>query len=172
MAERRIRRWTLPSLGGSTPPLVSAILESPSFKEQVDELAQRLGRSSDEVREEAAVHLGELSATHSDRVLKPWNRFGGWMLRGYDRLLDEEGLASLRGLDGKNSLAFLIAHRSYLDEWALPPALVEFGVDPPFGFAGANLNFFPLGTIARRTGIVHAGPAATCPSTRWRCERS
>jgi hypothetical protein len=32
---------------------------------------------------------------------------------------------------------------------------VEFGVDPPYGFAGANLDFFPLGSVARRTGFVH-----------------
>ena len=38
---------------------------------------------------------------------------------------------------------------------AVPPALVEVGHPPAFGFAGANLDFFPLGTVARRTGIVH-----------------
>jgi glycerol-3-phosphate O-acyltransferase len=136
-------------------PMASAVLESPTFRAQVTETAGRLDQAYDEVKAQAATHLGELSASHNASVLRPWNRFGGWMMRGYDRLLDEEGLASLRALDGKHSLAFLIAHRSYLDEWALPPALVEFGIDPPYGFAGANLDFFPLGPVARRTGIVH-----------------
>jgi len=97
----------------------------------------------------------ELSATHDKAVLRRWNRFGDWMMRGYDRLIDEEGLSAIRSLDGQNTLAFLISHRSYLDEWALPPALVELGIQPPYGFAGANLDFFPLGNVARRTGIVH-----------------
>ena len=36
--------------------------------------------------------------------------------------------------------------------------------------AGANLNFFPLGTVARRTGIVHVRRATTTSrSTGWRC---
>jgi glycerol-3-phosphate O-acyltransferase len=139
----------------------AGVLESPLFTEQLTELADKLGRTVADVVDEALRHLQELSATHSDRVLRHWNRFGSWMLRGYDRLLDEEGLATLRAMDGTNSLAFLIAHRSYLDEWALPPALVEFGVQPPFGFAGANLNFFPLGNVARRTGMVHIRRASS-----------
>lgn len=130
-------------------------LSTPHFVEQAQRLADRLQRSAGEVAAEAAVYLDEMSATHNERILASWNRFGGWMLRGYDRLIDEEGLAALRSLDRQHSLAFLIAHRSYLDEWALPPALVEFGIEAPYGFAGANLNFFPLGAVARRTGIVH-----------------
>jgi glycerol-3-phosphate O-acyltransferase len=136
-------------------PTTAAVRRSPLFRKQLEELARNLGRPYDEVEAEATGHLGELSATHNEAVLGPWNRFGGWMMRGYDRLLDEEGLAHLRALDSKHSLAFLIAHRSYLDEWALPPALVEFGIEPPYGFAGANLDFFPLGSVARRTGFVH-----------------
>ncbi|WP_157205161.1 1-acyl-sn-glycerol-3-phosphate acyltransferase [Gordonia rhizosphera] len=96
-----------------------------------------------------------MAASHSDAVLTQWHRLGRWMLRGFDRLVDEEAIANLRALDREHSLVFLISHRSYLDEWAFPSALTELGVRAPFGFAGANLNFFPLGTIARRTGIVH-----------------
>jgi glycerol-3-phosphate O-acyltransferase len=136
-------------------PMMSAVLVSPAFRAQLHELAARLGRSFEDVVSEAADSLNEMSASHDALVMRQWNRLGGWMIRGYDRLLDEEGLARLRSLDAQHSLAFLIAHRSYLDEWALPPALVEFGVEPPFGFAGANLDFFPLGSVARRTGIVH-----------------
>lgn len=144
-----------------TDPITAGVLASETFQAQLADVAERLSRPHHEVEAEAVTHLGELSASHNETVLRPWNRFGGWMMRGYDRLLDEEGLASLRSLDSKHSLAFLIAHRSYLDEWALPPALVEFGIDPPYGFAGANLNFFPLGSVARRTGIVHIRRASS-----------
>jgi glycerol-3-phosphate O-acyltransferase len=136
-------------------PLVEGVLGSGTFRAHVSQLAARLTRSGDDVLAEAEQYVEELSATHDAAVLRRWNRFGDWMMRGYDRLIDEEGLAAIRALDGKNSLAFLISHRSYLDEWALPPALVELGIQPPYGFAGANLDFFPLGNIARRTGIVH-----------------
>lgn len=151
-AEARRRTATpLPS----DPPEVAELLDSAEYAQQADDLAQRLDRPADEVRHQAAAHLRELAATHSEKVMEPWHRLGRWMLRGYDVLMDEESLAKLRALDREHSLVFLISHRSYLDEWAVPPALVDFGVEAPFGFAGANLDFFPLGTIARRTGIVH-----------------
>ncbi len=135
--------------------LIEGVVNAGGFRQQVEVLAEKLRRPREEVLHEAHEYVEELSASHQESVLRRWNRFGDWMMRGYDRLIDEEGLSALRTLDSQNSLAFLISHRSYLDEWALPPALVELGIDPPFGFAGANLDFFPLGTVARRTGIVH-----------------
>ena len=145
----------------STEPLpsdsaeVAHLLRAPAFRSQVRDLAERLGRSEEDMLAEAAGALREMSATHNEAVIAQWQRFGRWMRRGYDTLIDEEALAGLRELDRNHSLIFLISHRSYLDEWVLPPALVSSGISPPYGLAGANLNFFPLGTVARRTGIVH-----------------
>lgn len=137
------------------PPMIPAILRSEAFRQQAGEVARRLGLSVQAVMDEVAVDLREMAATHNQRVIDRWTRLGQWMLRGYDLLIDEEGLAKLRALDDRHSLVFLIAHRSYLDEWVVPPALMRFGIRAPYGVAGANLNFFPLGTVARRTGIVH-----------------
>jgi len=134
---------------------VAHLLGAPTFRSQVRDLAGRLGRPEEDVLAEAAGDLREMSATHNEAVIAQWQRFGRWMRRGYDALLDEEALAGLRALDRKHSLIFLMSHRSYLDEWVLPPALLSSGISPPFGLAGANLNFFPLGTVARRTGMVH-----------------
>ena len=148
-------------LGASAEPLssdtaeVAHLLGAPAFRGQVRNLAGRLGRPEKDVLAEAAGDLREMSATHNEAVIAQWQRFGRWMRRGYDTLLDEEALAGLRELDSKHSLIFLISHRSYLDEWVLPPALLSAGISPPYGLAGANLNFFPLGTVARRTGVVH-----------------
>jgi len=148
-------------LGASAEPLpsdsaeIAHLLGAPAFQSQVRDLAGRLGRPEEDVLAEAAGDLREMSATHNEAVIAQWQRFGRWMLRGYDTLLDEEALAGLRELDRRHPLIFLISHRSYLDEWVLLPALLSSGIAPPYGLAGANLNFFPLGTVARRTGVVH-----------------
>ncbi|HVK29909.1 MAG TPA: 1-acyl-sn-glycerol-3-phosphate acyltransferase [Nocardioides sp.] len=136
-------------------PEVRGVLACDDFRGQLRSMAEAVGRSPEDLLQDAVGHLAEMSATHNPSFVDPWHRFGGWMLRGYDRLIDEEGLANLRALDPGHSLVFLISHRSYLDEWAFPPAIVEQGIRAPFGFAGANMGFFPVGTIARRTGIVH-----------------
>ena len=48
---------------------------------------------------ETASYLREMSGDHTDKSCEIWQKFGNWMLRGYDQLLDEEGLARLRHLD-------------------------------------------------------------------------
>jgi glycerol-3-phosphate O-acyltransferase len=133
---------------------IDAVLRAPWFNERVHELAQQLGRDDGSVLQEAAVYLREISATHEKLVTESWNRFGRWLLRGYDMILDDEALTRLRALDRKHSLIFLISHRSYLDIWVMPVALRSAGIRPFFGFAGANMMFFPFGTVAKRTGYM------------------
>lgn len=156
-ARAKAERW-MPTQSGPRPSdtvEVRELLGSDEFKRAAEGMAAKLGRPIEAVFAELGEYLRELAASHNDAVTQRWHSFGRWMLRGYDVLIDEESLSRLRSLDREHSLVFLISHRSYLDEWAFPPALVELGIAPPFGFAGANLDFFPLGSIARRTGIVH-----------------
>jgi glycerol-3-phosphate O-acyltransferase len=136
-------------------PEVEAIRSDPAFLAEVEQLATEHGRTPEEVLAEATEGLREMAARHDRWVGDAWSRLGRWMLRGYDTVPDQEGLDRLRALDREHSLIFLISHRSYLDEWAFPAALEAAGISPCFGLAGANLDFFPLGTVARRTGIVH-----------------
>jgi glycerol-3-phosphate O-acyltransferase len=133
---------------------VDAVRAAPWFHERVCELARQLGRDDAAVLKEAIGHLREISATHEKFVTESWNRFGRWVLRGYDIIADDEALARLRALDRKHSLIFLISHRSYLDFWAVPVVLAGAGISPFFGFSGANMMFFPLGTVVRRTGYM------------------
>lgn len=96
-----------------------------------------------------------MAATHTERSSELWQRFGEWMLRGYDSLIDEEGLSRLRQLDRKHSLVFLFSHRSYLDGWTMVPGLASLGISPCFFLGGSNLNLFPINTLAGNSGIVY-----------------
>jgi glycerol-3-phosphate O-acyltransferase len=133
---------------------VTQLLTDPGFQASVAELAESLGRTPSDAMAEAGVCLREMAAWHNPSVVDRWYRFSHWMTRGYDVLVDDDKLAELRRLDRKHSLVMLISHRSYLDEFIIPPALNDGGIKV-YGMAGANLDFFPLGTVARRVGIVH-----------------
>ncbi|WP_082683676.1 MULTISPECIES: lysophospholipid acyltransferase [unclassified Mycobacterium] len=135
-------------------PEVAALLADARFDAALQLLAEELDRDPHEVRREAAGYLQELSSRHDPAVGAAWNRFGRWLLRAYDLMVDEAELAGLRALDAHHSLIFLPSHRSYLDAWILPRALSTCGLSPAFGFIGANLNFFPFGTLARRAGHI------------------
>jgi glycerol-3-phosphate O-acyltransferase len=142
------------------PPDVAALLQSQEFLGATDTLADHLGRERRQVRAEAAGYVREMAASHNPVVLGTWHRIAAWLVRGYEIVTDPASLTELRELDRHSTLIFLTSHRSYLDEFALPPRLAHAGLSPCFGMAGANLDFFPLGTLARRNGIVHVRRAS------------
>lgn len=140
---------------------VVTLMESQGFLDAVSELATSLGRSTEQILREAEEYLREMSAWHDPRYTDHWHRFSAWMSRCYDVLVDDDALSELRKLDRKHSLVLLISHRSYLDEFVIPPALNDGGITQVYGMAGANLDFFPLGTVARRVGMVHVRRATS-----------
>jgi len=133
---------------------VTQVLADPDFEAGLAHLAEKQGCSPAELRAEALRYLTEMSATHEDRSTSAWRGFGRWILRAYDVYVDEDEFARVRHLDRKHTLIFLFSHRSYLDAWVLPEAMASHQIGPAFGFGGANLNFFPFGTLASRTGMV------------------
>jgi glycerol-3-phosphate O-acyltransferase len=130
------------------------LLNSDGFRRSTAQLASQLGRAVADVRAEAAVYVREMAATHVPPVVRAWQALSAWMVRGFQVVIDDDDLAKLRALDRDHALIFLISHRSYLDQFSFPPRLTQEGISPTFGLAGANLNFFPLGTLARRNGFI------------------
>src|SRR5271166_2591241 len=139
---------------GSDTPEVAQLLSEPWFDERLREAADKLERDHRGVRTEAAGYLREMSAAQDERPMEAWHRFGHWMMRAYDVVVDDDAIAKLRELDRKCTLVVLPSHRSYLDAWVAPHALMGQGISPTFTFGGANLNFFPLGTFASHTGMI------------------
>ena len=131
-----------------------ALLNSDGFLKATAQLASQLDRGVDDVRAEAAAYVREMAATHVPSVVRAWHALSAWMVRGFQVVIDDDDLAKLRALDRDHALIFLISHRSYLDQFSFPPRLTREGISPTFGLAGANLNFFPLGTLARRNGFI------------------
>jgi glycerol-3-phosphate O-acyltransferase len=150
----------VPALAGRDRPLptdteeVAQLLGDEGFADGVARLAQRLDRDRGSVLAEAARYLREMSGHHTDRSCEIWQSFGNWMLRGYDLLVDEEGLARLRRLDRRHTLVFLISHRSYLDGWTMGPQLPALGFSPTYFLGGSNANVFPLNVVSRNAGVV------------------
>ena len=147
-------------LGESTTPLptdpaeVVELLAAPWYDERLARLAKELGRDPEDVRAEAACYLREMAPTLDQRAVKAWRSFSCWLMRAYDVLVDEDQVAQLRRLDRKATLAFAFSHRSYLDGLMLPEMIQANRLSPALTFGGANLNFFPMGAWAKRTGTI------------------
>jgi glycerol-3-phosphate O-acyltransferase len=136
------------------PPEVAQLLAAPWFADRLTTLADELGRDPDAVRAEAAGYLREMAASQDDRAVEAWRTFSRWLMRAYDVLIDEDQIAQLRKLDRKATLAFAFSHRSYLDGTLLPEMILANRLSPALTFGGANLNFFPMGAWAKRTGTI------------------
>jgi glycerol-3-phosphate O-acyltransferase len=136
------------------PAEVAQLLAAPWYDQRLTDLADELGRDHDGVRAESAGYLREMAATLDDRAVQAWRRFSRWLMRAYDVLVDEDQIAQLRRLDRKATLAFAFSHRSYLDGLLLPEMIVANRLSPALTFGGANLNFFPMGGWAKRTGTI------------------
>jgi glycerol-3-phosphate O-acyltransferase len=138
----------------SDPKEVTQLLSAQWYQERLHALAATLGRDPDSVRTEAAGYLREMAASLDERSVEVWRGFGRWFMRAYDVLVDDDQIANLRQLNRKATLAFAFSHRSYLDGMLLPEVLIANRLTPVLTFGGANMNFFPFGTLAKRTGAI------------------
>ncbi|OBH86688.1 lysophospholipid acyltransferase [Mycobacterium scrofulaceum] len=136
------------------PAEVVQLLAAPWFDERLSALADELGRDLPGVRAEAAGYLREMAPSLDERAVRAWRSFSCWLMRAYDVLVDEDQIAQLRKLDRKATLAFAFSHRSYLDGLLLPEVIQANRLSPALTFGGANLNFFPMGAWAKRTGTI------------------
>ncbi|MGW5517383.1 glycerol-3-phosphate 1-O-acyltransferase [Nocardia africana] len=135
--------------------VVEEILDSPDFLRRLDAIATDTGTEPREVYRRAEKALRELVAAQSrlisdlfTQAMRPVHA-SAWKID-----CDRSGLAALRRLNRNYPLVFLPSHRSYMDAFVLGDALARNDFPPNHVIGGANLGFWPMGPIARRTGTV------------------
>ncbi|MEV6772901.1 glycerol-3-phosphate 1-O-acyltransferase [Nocardia sp. NPDC051030] len=150
-AERAVigDRYKVPRL------VVEEILDSPEFLRRLDTIAEEQGTPAREVYRRAEKGLRELVAAQSRLVsdlftqaMRPVHA-STWNVDS-----DETGLDRLRALNRRYPLVFLPSHKSYVDAFVLGDILARNDFPPNHVVGGANLKFWPIGPIARRTGTV------------------
>ncbi|MET8652927.1 glycerol-3-phosphate 1-O-acyltransferase [Nocardia aurea] len=138
------------------PRLVTEeILDSPEFLRTLELVADRIGADPQEVYRRAERALNELVASQSRLVsdlftqaMRPVHA-STWKVE-----TEESGLDALRKLNRRYPLVFLPSHRSYVDAFVLGDVLARSDFPPNHVIGGANLSFWPMGPIARRTGTI------------------
>ncbi|WP_051017471.1 glycerol-3-phosphate 1-O-acyltransferase [Rhodococcus sp. R1101] len=138
------------------PRLVAAqIMDSSLFRRRLDEIAAEHDLSRAEIDARARSALDELVAVQSRLVtdlftqaMRPLHA-AAWTVHA-----DESGLRALRECNRRHSLVFLPSHRSYADAFVLGDILAANDFPGNHIMGGANLTFWPIGPVARRTGTV------------------
>ncbi|NNH71652.1 glycerol-3-phosphate 1-O-acyltransferase [Nocardia uniformis] len=138
------------------PRLVAEeILDSPEFLRRLGDIAEQIDTTPRDVHRRAEKALRELVAAQSRLVsdlftqaMRPVHA-STWKVDG-----DATGIDRLRALNRRYPLVFLPSHRSYVDAFVLGDVLARNDFPPNHVIGGANLSFWPMGPIARRTGTV------------------
>ena len=150
-AERRLTgdRYKVPRL------VAEQIIDGAAFRAELSALAVRLGLPEPEVRARAEAALEELVAVQSRTAIDLWSGMMRPLHAGTWRVdADEAGLERLREANKRHALIFLPSHRSYADSFVLAGVLARHDFPANHIVGGSNLNFWPVGPLARRAGVV------------------
>jgi glycerol-3-phosphate O-acyltransferase len=150
-AERQLigDRYKVPRL------VAEQITASARFRERVDELAEHLGRSADDVLTDATNCLQEVAAVQSRLAIDVFRAVMGPLhKRAWTVEVDTAGLERLRELNRSHALIFLPSHRSYSDPLVLAQVLDTHDFPRNHLLAGGNMSFWPIGPLGKRAGLI------------------
>ncbi len=142
------------------PPLPSPdelarhVLRDPNLRQVIAAEAAKAGKGEAQLDRQARRYLNEIAARYHAPTV---NAFAGAMSIVFSRIydgvvIDEPGLARVVEVARQGPVVYCPSHRSHVDYLALSTMVWLNGYAPPHIAAGANLSFFPLGTLFRRSG--------------------
>lgn len=131
------------------------IMQSPVFEAMVEDLSQRLGRPTPQVRRKAEHCLREMAGVDSTAYKWIWDHaLGPSHTRAFTVDTDAGMLKRLRTLNKTVPLVFLPSHRSYADPFLTTKVFREHGLRRAHILGGDNLKFFPFAQIAQHSGGI------------------
>ncbi|MCK5689252.1 1-acyl-sn-glycerol-3-phosphate acyltransferase, partial [Myxococcota bacterium] len=143
--------------GPQLPPFESVlrhVLRNPKLKEVIKSESLVQQKSEAALEKKASQYLREIAARFKVPFIQGLSVLLSVVFnRIYDGVvIDRKGLKRILQASRKGQIVFCPAHRSHVDYLVLSYVLWNEGVVPPHIAAGANLSFFPLGTIFRGSG--------------------
>ncbi|GAB2756922.1 lysophospholipid acyltransferase [Nocardioides salsibiostraticola] len=133
---------------------VELVTASAQYTETLAALAERTGRTQEDLEKDAQTALCEMAAYVDESASRVWDRMGRWLTRSYEVDVDTAGLDELSELGRKHSLVFLPNHRSYLDPLVLRAAIDGHGFPANYTLGGINLAMWPLSELGKRSGLI------------------
>ena len=135
--------------------VIEQIEDRPEFQDALAGMARSLGRSLAGVQRAARSCLREMVTTQTRLGIDLfYGQLGKAVLGRLAVDVDAARLEELRALNRNHALVFLPSHKSYIDPLLLGRTLQRHGFPPNILVGGINLSFWPLGSLARRAGIL------------------
>jgi len=136
----------------------TGILSDEAFLIDLALAATKAGKTETEALNYARECLEEMAVRPQDRYLDRIARLARYMYtRSYEPELDldQAQLERLKELASTRPLVFLWSHKSHLDSFVFTRAIYDSNFRPqPLVFAGINMAFAGLKTLAKRSGAI------------------
>ena len=137
--------------------VADSLVASPDFRAAIAAVASAQGKTARDLMPEARKYLKELVSTPSALFLDLRARLERFMMtQGYDKgfRYDQAELESLRDLIRNKPTVLLFTHKTYLDGITPNALLYDNDMTMLHSFGGINLDFFGIGTLFRRSGMI------------------
>jgi len=133
------------------------LLSDEHFQAKLQAIASSSNRSFTEVLDEAKSYLDELETEHKPLLTSVANQSWSYLLsRAYEASIDvnPHEIKELARIMRRNSVAFVMTHKTYIDMIVLGSVLARHGLPTPHIFAGINMSFLGVAQLGRRTGVI------------------
>jgi glycerol-3-phosphate O-acyltransferase len=138
----------------SREELIGMVLSDATVQQFIDEFAAKGKKDRAAVEKEARRYLYEIAADYNETFVELWDKALTWLWNTvYDGVsLDVEGLTKIRNVSKKMPFVIIPCHRSHIDYLLLSYLFYKNNIQMPFIAAGANMSFFPMGYVFRKSG--------------------
>jgi len=134
--------------------MVESILDQTHHQDFLDRHSRESGIPLDQIEKTFRGYLQEIAADLNYLSFPFWDALLTWVFETiYEGLeVDSASLEKIRPLMGKTPIVFVSNHRSHMDYLLLSYIFYYHQISMPHVCAGANLSFWPLGPIFRKSG--------------------
>jgi len=133
--------------------MINRIIASPMMQKIIKEESLESGRAEQQIIKECRGYLEEITSDFSYRFLRFFRAVLSKVWNGIYQGVEVNHAQKVRDATQSGAeIIYMPCHRSHMDYLLLSYLLFEEGMMPPHIAAGVNLNFFPAGSIFRRSG--------------------
>ena len=133
--------------------MFTALFANPSIKRMISDEAKSKNLTEAQVKKQALAIMDEIAGDYRDSMIRFGERILRWLWKRLYSSINVNNAKVLRKLaqDG-HEIIYVPCHRSHMDYLLLTYIIYQEGLVTPRIAAGINLNFWPAGTIFRKSG--------------------
>lgn len=133
------------------------VIDQPKFQEDLKKIAKSQKRKLEDVLKDAEACIAEIYARQDPFAnVATLKGFEYMMSKAYEDKIDvdRQEIKWLMKLMRKNSVAFILTHKTYLDTVVLINTLSSYGMPIPYFFGGINLAMPGIKQLGKNSGLI------------------